>query len=598
MIIFNLSESLAKPLVMAKLNMAYLSSLKNRAKLLLDSLPVSPSRVLRATGTSPYHLVPKHHRAKWPRIEQSHLLPEACSPNCTNNRQQIKFLYGPVSQNYRARRSIMMILNSSESLVKPLVMAKLNMAYLSSLKNRAKLLLSSLPVSSSRVLRASGTSPYHLVPKHLRATWPRPEQFHLLPEACSPNGTDNRQQIDFLYGPVSRNFCARRSVMMILNLSESLAKPLVMAKLNMAYLSSLKNRAKLLLFSLPVSPSRVVRAPGTSPYYLVPKHLRASWPRPEQSHLLPEACSPNGTDNRQQIKFLYGPVSRNFCAQRSEMIIFNLSESPAKPLVMAKLNMAYLSSLKNRAKLLLSSLPVSPSRVLRAPGTSPYHSVPKHLRATWPRIEQSHLLLEACSLNGTNNRQQIKFLYGPVSQNFRARRSIMMILNSSESLVKPLVMAKLNIAYFSSLKNRTKLLLSSLPVSPFRVLRATGTSPYHLVPKHLRATWPRFEQFHLLPEACSPNGTDNRQQIKFLYGPVSRNFCARRSVMIIFNLSESFAKPLVMAKLNMAYLSSLKIRTKLLLSSLPVSPFRVLRATGTSPYHLVPKHLRATSSRP
>ena len=34
----------------------------------------------------------------------------------------------------------------------------------------------------------------------------------------------------------------RRSVMMILNLSESLAKPLVMAKLNMAYLSSLKNQ--------------------------------------------------------------------------------------------------------------------------------------------------------------------------------------------------------------------------------------------------------------------------------------------------------------------------------------------------------------------
>ena len=33
--------------------------------------------------------------------------------------------------------------------------------------------------------------------------------------------------------------------MVILNLSESLAKPLVMAKLNLAYLSSLKNRAKL-----------------------------------------------------------------------------------------------------------------------------------------------------------------------------------------------------------------------------------------------------------------------------------------------------------------------------------------------------------------
>ena len=88
--------------------------------------------------------------------------------------------------------------------------------------------------------------------------------------------------------------------MVILNLSESLAKPLVMAKLNMAYLSSLKNRAKLLLSSLPVSPSRVLRAPGTSSYHLVPEHLQATWPRPEQSHLLPEACSPNGTDNRQQ----------------------------------------------------------------------------------------------------------------------------------------------------------------------------------------------------------------------------------------------------------------------------------------------------------
>ena len=88
--------------------------------------------------------------------------------------------------------------------------------------------------------------------------------------------------------------------MIILNLSKSLAKPLVMAKLNMAYLSSLKNRAKLLLSSLPVSPSRVLRAHGTSSYHLVPKHLRVTWPRPEQSHLLPEACSPNGTDNRQQ----------------------------------------------------------------------------------------------------------------------------------------------------------------------------------------------------------------------------------------------------------------------------------------------------------
>ena len=74
------------------------------------------------------------------------------------------------------------------------------------------------------------------------------------------------------------------------------------------------------------------------------------------------------------------------------MVILNLSESLAKPLVMPKLNMAYLSSLKNREKLLSSYLPVSPSRVLRAPGTSSYHLVPKHLRTTWSRPEQSHLL--------------------------------------------------------------------------------------------------------------------------------------------------------------------------------------------------------------
>ena len=51
-----------------------------------------------------------------------------------------------------------------------------------------------------------------------------------------------KKKSKFSQGPVSPNFCARRSVMMILNLSKTLAKPLVMAKLNMAYLSSLKNQ--------------------------------------------------------------------------------------------------------------------------------------------------------------------------------------------------------------------------------------------------------------------------------------------------------------------------------------------------------------------
>ena len=48
----------------------------------------------------------------------------------------------------------------------------------------------------------------------------------------------------------------------------------------------------------------------------------------------------------------------------------------------------------------------------------------------------------------------MKFLYGLVFPFFRARRSVMMILNSSGSLAKPLVMAKLNMAYLSSLKNQ------------------------------------------------------------------------------------------------------------------------------------------------
>ena len=106
----------------------------------------------------------------------------------------------------------------------------------------------------------------------------------------------------FFYTPVSPNFCARRSVIMILNLSESLAKPHVMAKLNMAYLSSIfvKTEQNCCCPHCRCHHLWVLRAPGTSSYHLVPKHLRATWPRPEQSHLLPEACSPNGTDNRQQ----------------------------------------------------------------------------------------------------------------------------------------------------------------------------------------------------------------------------------------------------------------------------------------------------------
>ena len=142
MMILNLSESLAKPLVMAKLNMAYLSSLNKRAKLLSSYLPVSLSSL--------------NKRAKL----LSSYLPVNLSLSSLNKRAKLLSSYLP----------------------------------LSSLNKRAKLLSSYLPVSPSRVLRAPGTSSYHLVPKHLRATWPRPEQSHLLPEACSPDGTDKRRQ--------------------------------------------------------------------------------------------------------------------------------------------------------------------------------------------------------------------------------------------------------------------------------------------------------------------------------------------------------------------------------------------------------------------
>ena len=108
----------------------------------------------------------------------------------------------------------MMILNLSESLAKPLVMGKLNMAYLSSLKTEQNCYR---PTCRCHHLG------YSVPPALHRTIWCRST--------------------------------ARRRVMMILNLSESLAKPLVMGKLNMAYLSSLKNRAKLLSSYLPVSPT-------------------------------------------------------------------------------------------------------------------------------------------------------------------------------------------------------------------------------------------------------------------------------------------------------------------------------------------------------
>ena len=318
---------------------------------------------------------------------------------------------------------------------------------------------------------------------HYSLAWPNGHsRFYLKFKKNSGfNGLNKKSK--FLQGPVSPNFCARRSVMMILNLSESLAKPLVMAKLNMAYLSSLKNQQNC------CRPTCRCHHLG----YSVPPALhRTIWCR--------STFGPRGPGHVVQAKFLQGPVSPNFCARRSVMMILNLSESLAKPLVMAKLNMAYLSSLKNQQNC------CRPTCRCHHLG----YSVPPALHRTiWCR--------STFGPRGPGHVVQAKFLQGPVSPNFCARRSVMMILNLSESLAKPLVMAKLNMAYLSSLKNqqnccRPSSVCHHLCVSPSRVLRAPGTSPYHLVPKHLRTTWSRPEQSHLLPEACSPNGTDKRRQ--------------------------------------------------------------------------------------
>ena len=93
--------------------------------------------------------------------------------------------------------------------------------------------------------------------------------------------------------------------------------------------------------------------------------------------IIRKRCLNHNACVNKKMKFLHSPVSPNFCARRSVKIILNLSESLDKPLVIAKLNSTYLSSVKSRAKLMLSSLPVSPSRVLRAPQqiTVPFGSV-------------------------------------------------------------------------------------------------------------------------------------------------------------------------------------------------------------------------------
>ena len=55
--------------------------------------------------------------------------------------------------------------------------------------------------------------------------------------------------------------------------------------------------------TLPVSPPRVLRFPGTSLYAFVveAKHPLTTWSKPEQPHLLPETCFPAIAPRRQTV---------------------------------------------------------------------------------------------------------------------------------------------------------------------------------------------------------------------------------------------------------------------------------------------------------
>ena len=339
-----------------------------------------------------------------------------------------------------------MILNLSESLAKPLVMAKLNMAYLSSLKNQQ---------NCCRPTCRCHHLGYSVPPALRRTIWCRstfgprgpglsnPTSFLRPALPMAPTRDDNardkqsvlrlnpatfwvKQKIEIFLGSCMSNFCARRSVMMILNLSESLAKPLVMAKLNMAYLSSLKNqqnccrptcRCHHLGYSVPPALRRTIwcrstfgpRGPGLSN---PTSFLRPALPmaparddnaRDKQSVL---RLNPATFWVKQKIEIFLGSRMSKFLRPAQRYDDFKLIRITCQAACHGKTEHGIFVKFKKPAKLLSSYLPVSPSRVLRAPGTSPYHLVPKHLRTTWSRPEQSHLLPEACSPNGTGKRRQ------------------------------------------------------------------------------------------------------------------------------------------------------------------------------------------------
>ena len=142
-----------------------------------------------------------------------------------------------------------------------------------------------------------------------------------------------------------------------------------MAKLNIGIKLNPSKTAVVLIAGVTISGTQ--RAPSTSLYHLVPKHLRATWPRPVTWHKKPSktCCCPHCRCHH----LGYSVLPAHHCTIWCRM---SPSGHVAQALTWHK---------KPESKLLLSSLPVSPSRVLRAPSSI---TVPSWCRSTfgpqWP----------------------------------------------------------------------------------------------------------------------------------------------------------------------------------------------------------------------
>ena len=80
-----------------------------------------------------------------------------------------------------------------------------------------------------------------------------------------------------------------------------------------------------------------------------------------------------------EIEIFTGSRISEFLRPEQRFDDFELIRNTCQAACHGKNEHGIFNKFKKPAKLLSSYLPMSPSRVFRAPGTSPYHLVPKHL---------------------------------------------------------------------------------------------------------------------------------------------------------------------------------------------------------------------------